>query len=120
MLETNGLMLGYHPEFIKRLDPKGLMVRIAIKGVDEKSFELITEAQREYFDYPLRAVKLLQESGVDVWAAVMGDIFDDNEIMELKGKLKTIGITSELEIEYLERYPSVMKHLRRRGVTIKR
>jgi uncharacterized Fe-S cluster-containing radical SAM superfamily protein len=120
ILETNGLMLGYHPEFIERLDPQGLMVRVAIKGVDEESFELITEAQRSFFEYPLKAVKLLQDRGIEVWPALMGDLFDDKEILKLKDRLKRIGITSDLEIEYLERYPFVMEHLKRRGVIVKR
>lgn len=119
ILETNGLMLGYHPEFISKLDPKGLMVRVAIKGVDEDSFELITGADRQFFEYPLKAVKLLQENGIECWPALMGDLFDENEIENFKKYLKAYGISSDLEIEYLERYPSVMKHLRERGIEIK-
>lgn len=118
VLETNGLMLGYHPKFIQRLSPENLMVRIAIKGVDEATFEKITGAGKEFFDYPLRAVKLCLNAGIDSWPALMGDLFNSEEINKLKRLLASLGITSDLEIEYLERYPFVMKHLRQRGIEI--
>jgi len=120
ILETNGLMLGYHPEFCNRLPLRNLMVRIAIKGVDPESFEKITGAAGKYFEYPIKAVKLLQDRGIEVWPAVMGDIFDDVELDTLRARLKKAGITSELEIEYLERYPYVMEMLSKKGITVKR
>lgn len=119
VLETNGLMLGYHPEFIEMLLRKNLMVRIALKGVDPESFEKISGAKNEFFDYPIRAVKLCQEKGIDAWPAIMGALFDDSQISKLKNLLASRGITSELEIEYLEKYPAVMKHLKQRGIKIK-
>jgi len=120
ILETNGLMLGYHPEFCGRLPKQGLMVRIAIKGVDALSFEKITGAEGKYFEYPIKAVKLLQDLKIEVWPAVMGDLFDDKEIRQLKERLSKEGITSELEIEYLERYPYVMEMLSKKGIKVKR
>lgn len=120
ILETNGLMLGYRPEFCEKLPREGLIVRVAIKGVDEESFEKITGAARKYFGYPIRAVKLLCDRGIEAWAAVMGDLFDDAEIRKLKERLRKEGITSELEIEYLERYPYVMEMLNKKGIAIKR
>lgn len=119
VLETNGLMLGYEPGFIKRLNPAGLMVRVAIKGVDGNSFEKITGAKGEFLKYQIEAVKLLEEAGIDTWPALMGDLFSDPEIKKLQNLLKLQGISAELEIERLEKYPYVMEQLRKRGIEIK-
>lgn len=119
ILETNGLILGYHPEFCERLPKEGLMVRVAIKGVDEDSFEKITGAKGEFLKYQIEAVKLLQEAGIESWPALMGDLFSDPELKKLKDRLKSSGITAELEIEHLERYPYVMEQLRKRKIEIK-
>lgn len=120
ILETNGLLLGYHPEFCDKLPREGLMVRVAIKGVDPESFEKITGAERKFIEYPIRAVKLLQDRGIEAWPAVMGDLFDDKEIGGLKKLLRSADITAELEIEYLERYPYVMEMLSKKGIAVKR
>ncbi len=120
VLETNGLMLGWHPNFCERLPKEGLMVRVALKGIDEKSFEKITDAKGEFFKYQLAAIEMLQRCGIDVWCALMGDLFDDSEISSLKELLKKEGITSDLELEYLEKYPYVIEMLSKKKILIKR
>jgi uncharacterized Fe-S cluster-containing radical SAM superfamily protein len=119
ILETNGLILGYHPEFCERLPKEGLMVRVAIKGADEESFEKITGAKGEFLVYQIKCLKFLEEAGIESWPAFMGDLFSGPEIKKLKNRLKSEGITAELEIERLERYPYVMEQLRKRKIEIK-
>jgi uncharacterized Fe-S cluster-containing radical SAM superfamily protein len=116
VLETNGLMLGYRPELVDRVPTVGVMVRVALKGCDEQSFEHVTGADRRFFDYPLRAVKLLQDRGIRAWAAIMEDLFEDQDMARLENRLRSLGVAGSLEREHLERYPSVVENLRARGV----
>jgi uncharacterized Fe-S cluster-containing radical SAM superfamily protein len=116
ILETNGIMLGHRPELTERLEPKGLAVRVAIKGVDPESFERITGAEGSYLECQIRAVKLLQDLGVETWPALMEDLFTRDQIGLLRKRLAAEGIAGELELEYLERYPYVMKELKKHGI----
>jgi len=119
ILETNGIMLGARPEFIERLDPRGLAVRVAIKGVDPASFERITGAVGSALEHQIEAVKLLQDRGVEAWPALMEDLFTPAQIDSLRERLARAGIEGELEMEYLERYPYVMKELKKHGVEVR-
>lgn len=116
ILETNGLMLGAREELAARLNFPHLLVRVALKGADPDSFEKISGAKREFFVYPLLAVKHLEKLGLRVWPALMGDLFTDPEIDGLKKTLREYGIKAELELESLEPYPFVLENLRRRGI----
>ena len=120
VIETNGLILGYRSDLIKYLKFPNLWVRIAIKGVDEKSFESITGAKKDFFRYPIRAVKELQKRHIRAWPAVMKDLFKDSEIENLKDILKKEGIKGDIELEKLERYPFVLDNMKKREITIKR
>ncbi len=120
VLETNGFALGYHPELVERVPARAVMVRVAVKGTDEDSFERVSGARGEFFEYPLVAVKLLQDRGVRAWPAIMEDLFTEEEIAELEQRLVKRGIAGGLEREYLERYPSVLDNLQNRNVEIMR
>jgi uncharacterized Fe-S cluster-containing radical SAM superfamily protein len=119
ILETNGLILGSNEKFCKKLAKYPILVRFSIKGWDEKSFEKISGAEGRFFIYPLEAIKNLQSLGVEAWPAVMQEIFGPREIEILKKKLEEFGIKGEIEIEYLEKYPFVLKNLEKRGVSLK-
>lgn len=116
ILETNGLMLGCRPEFAERLGRRNLLVRIAIKGTDPGSFEKITGAQGDFFTYPLRALKSLEDRGLEVWPALMEDLFTPRDINSLEETLREAGIKAKLELEGLETYPFVLENLRRRKI----
>ncbi len=116
VMETNGLVLGYDAGLVDRIPTAGVMVRVALKGCDESSFERITGADRRFFEYPLRALRLLRDRGVRAWPAIMGDLFDDREMAMLESRLKSLSVTGGLERENLERYPSVMENLEARGL----
>jgi uncharacterized Fe-S cluster-containing radical SAM superfamily protein len=119
ILETNGIMLGHSPELADQL--KGLdaivSVRVAIKGWDERSFERITGGEGKAFRYQLAALEELSGRGIDVWPAVMFDLFGEDGLREIRAKLREIGI-EKIELEELIRYPFVMENLRRREVEI--
>jgi uncharacterized Fe-S cluster-containing radical SAM superfamily protein len=114
VLETNGLMLGFRPELGEKLRFRNLLVRIALKGADPLSFERVSGAAREFFPYPLLALKNLQRLNVRAWPALMGDLFSPAEIGGLKNILRGFTIKDELELESLEPYPFVLENLRRR------
>ena len=119
VLETNGLILGFRPDSAERIPAEGVAVRVAIKGTDEGSFERITGARKEFFDYPFRAILCLERRGIHVWPAVMGDMHTREELRSLRHHMQTIGIRSPLETETLERYPSVVENLALRGIAVR-
>lgn len=119
ILETNGFFLGYTKDLIKQLRFKNLHIRICLKGVDEDSFELITGAKKEFFEFPLIALKALEEEGIRAWPALMRDLFFSEEIAQLENLLEKLKIKADLELEVLEDYPFVLENMRERKVFIK-
>jgi uncharacterized Fe-S cluster-containing radical SAM superfamily protein len=121
ILETNGLILGYYPELIEQLlkYKDFLCVRISIKGWDEKSFQKISGANGEYFVYPLIALKKLLKNKIYSWPAAMYDVFKEDGIKSLRKRLNKLGVKTEIETEFLEKYPFVIKNLRERNITVK-
>ena len=119
ILETNGFFLGYKVDLVKKLKFRNLWIRISLKGVDEDSFENIAGARREFFQYPLVALKELEKQGMKAWPAVMKDLFSDDEIGRLEKLLDEYGIGARLEEEILEGYPFVIENMKKRNVPIK-
>lgn len=120
ILETNGLILGYERELIFNLKGfKNLSIRIAIKAWDEASFTQITGAQKEFFIYPLLALKNLKALNLDAWPAVMRDFFSKDRLLTLKTKMKELGLGQDIETEVLERYPFVLENIQKRGIQVK-
>lgn len=115
IIETNGLVLGARPDLAMRLAGLNVSVRISIKGWDGASFERISGAKREFFRYPLIALKTLAGAGVEAWPAVMGDLFGAEGTQRIAALLEEMGIRTRIETEYLERYPGVVATMRERG-----
>jgi uncharacterized Fe-S cluster-containing radical SAM superfamily protein len=120
ILETNGFFLGYRKELIEKLKFQNLWIRIALKGTDEDTFQNITGAKKEFFLYPIIALKELEKQGIKAWPAIMEDLFTENEIERLKRLLHERNIKAELEFEYLERYPFVLENMDKRNIQIKK
>ncbi|MBD3253776.1 MAG: radical SAM protein [Candidatus Lokiarchaeota archaeon] len=111
VLETNGLLLD--EQYVKILSKfKNLYVRVSLKGVDERSFEIITGSEGINFKKQLRALELLNRYGIENRAAIVVDIFTDEQIRRLQ--------IPDLEFESLMRYPFVVKNLKERGIPIVR
>ena len=86
ILETNGFILGVHPNFAEQLSRfKRLFVRISIKGWDGQSFERISGAQASFFEFPIKALKALLTFGVNAWPAVMLETFGASGIKNFQG-----------------------------------
>jgi len=120
VLETNGFFLGHRVELVDQLPRTNLNIRVCLKGTDEDSFELITGAKKEFFQYPFLALKKLEEAGVRAWPALMRDLFTPEEIEHLGNTLDQYNIKADLELESLEPYPFVVENLKKRKVRVKR
>jgi uncharacterized Fe-S cluster-containing radical SAM superfamily protein len=118
ILETNGLILGYQEDFSRRLRLGRLSVRVAIKGANEISFEKISGSRKEFFPYPFLALVHLAKQNVRAWPALMGDLFTEAEVNELRQTLCDYNIRSDLELESLEGYPFVLENMKRRGIAL--
>jgi len=119
VLETNGLLLGYYPDFIKQLNIPRLTIRVALKGWDPDSFQEITGADKNYFEYPLIGLKMMIQQGLDAWPAAMRDVFGKQGVVKLKARMRSLGLDCKLETEELERYPYVMENMDKRGICLK-
>ncbi len=118
ILETNGFYLGCQVNFIERLKFENLWIRISLKGVNENSFEQITGAKKEFFRYPLVALKKLENLGLKAWPAVMRNLFTDDDIAQLKRLLAECDIKARIEEQFLEEYPFVLENMKKRNVWI--
>lgn len=118
ILETNGFYLGYKPESIPRLKFKNILIRVSLKGIDEESFESISGAEKEYFAFPIIALKELEKQGIKVRPALMSDLFSEDEVTTLKKSLEDFGVMSAIEFESLEAYPFVVDNLRKRKIPL--
>ena len=120
ILETNGLLLGYEPEFVRGLSQfKRLGVRVALKGFDDVSFEAISGAKGNFFHLPMKGLQFLIGNGMIAWPAVMYETFGSEGIGKINQQLKNYEIRpEELEIEYLEAYPFVLENLKNRSVLL--
>lgn len=119
ILETNGLLLGYYPDFIERLAIPRLSIRVALKGWDPSSFQEISGANKDYFEYPITGIKKMIEKGLDAWPAVMLDVFGKEGLDKLKAHMHRLGLNCQIETETLERYPYVMDNILERKVRLK-
>lgn len=117
ILETNGLFLGYKSDLLKKFrEFSNLRVRISLKGVDEESFERITGAKKDFYRFPLIALRELEAMGIRTWPALMGDLFSTNEISKFEAFLEENDVRSELELEFLETYPFVLENMKNRKI----
>lgn len=119
ILETNGFFLGARTDLIKKLRFPNLNIRVCLKGTDKASFQRITGAKKEFFQYPLIALQKLEEQGIKAWPALMRDLFMPEEVGRLEKLLRQYGQKPELELEALEPYPFVLENMTKRGIKIK-
>jgi len=119
ILETNGLLLGYYPDFVRKIKFPHLSIRVAIKGWDPESFQQISGADKDYFEYPLIGLKKMLDERMDAWPAVMLDVFGKEGVDKLKMEMCKLGLDCRIEKEKLERYPYVMDNIYKRGVVLK-
>ncbi|UCE41653.1 MAG: 4Fe-4S cluster-binding domain-containing protein [Candidatus Aminicenantes bacterium] len=119
ILETNGFYLGYRTDILEKFQEfSNLRVRVCIKGVDEDSFAKITGAIKDFYRFPLIALRELEGLGIKAWPALMGDLFSREKISKFESSLIENGIRSELELEFLETYPFVLENMKERKIRV--
>lgn len=112
LLESNGMMLGYHPEWIDMLLPFRdiLKYRVSAKADSPEMFERISGADRRYFGVPFEGLRYAQRLGFDCELAYMPEFSDPRK---LKKNAKWNG---EMDGENLKLYPGVKDRLENRCV----
>lgn len=85
LLESNGLMLGYHPEFIEKLEPfkDMLRFRISAKADTPERFEMLSGAKKEYFEYPFIAIREAEGMGFDCDLAYMPEFTNEHKLRKV-------------------------------------
>ena len=118
ILETNGFFLGYKPELIELFKYLNIKVRVSLKGIDEISFENISGVEKKYFEYPLIALRELEERKVIAWPALMGDFFPHEEVLGFEEFLKDNYTSARIEIENLKPFPFVVENMKKRNLEL--
>jgi len=119
VLETNGMILGNDPEYVRALAKyKRLHVRVSIKGDNPGLYHELTGARPDSYDLPYIALAHLIEAGVSCNACLMSSFSDDEAIGRVKRKLIGIhpGILKSLEIEKITMFPKVAQRLGEKGL----
>ncbi len=110
--------LGYKPELIELFKYLNIKVRVSLKGIDEISFENISGAEKKYFEYPLIALRELEERKVITWPALMGDFFTHEEVLGFEEFLKDNYTSARVEIESLKPFPFVVENIKKRNLKL--
>lgn len=82
LLESNGIMLGYYPEYIKKLEPfkDMLRFRISAKADTRERFEMLSGAKKEFFEYPFIAIREAERMGFDCDLAYMPEFTNEHKL----------------------------------------
>jgi uncharacterized Fe-S cluster-containing radical SAM superfamily protein len=119
-LETNGVLLGADPDYVKRLSAFSgfIYVRVSIKAATPEGFTMRTGAIGEHYVLPFRALTNLLESGISARAAAMTDpeVMPRQErdmLVEMLDKIDPAARYADtLEEEEMEAYGMTLKRLK--------
>ena len=117
ILETNGIVLGYDFEFVKKLSKfDNLHVRVSLKGSNAEEFAKLTNAKEENFEFQLKALQNLKKAKISFHPAIISIANADME--NLRKKLEKIdkGLWEKLEIEPIILYPNIRERLKKAGI----
>ncbi|MBS7636780.1 radical SAM protein [Candidatus Bathyarchaeota archaeon] len=105
ILETNGIILGYDKNYVKRLaDFKDkLYVRVSFKAATPEGFTERTGAKGEFYRLPFQALKYLLDEGIYARAAAM----TDSRIMPQQERKLLIQMLDEIDRE--ADYPNTLE-----------
>lgn len=119
ILETNGILIGNDEEYARDLSRfKNLHVRVSLKGACNEEFSRLTGAVPEGFDLQLKALENLLHHGVRTHPACMVSFSTQENIKELRRRLKSINPAfEEFEVEELILYPHVEERLKKLNIT---
>jgi uncharacterized Fe-S cluster-containing radical SAM superfamily protein len=118
ILETNGISLGMHPEYVEQLRKyRNIHIRVSIKAATPAGFQKRTGGSGDYCSFPFMAVEHLIRSGIRFHVAAMNDtrLMEPDEKRALLQKLKNTGYRDFLEEEHCDSYPAAVKRLKKAG-----
>jgi len=121
VLETNGILLGKEPDYVRALKKyRNLYVRVSIKAGTPDGFEKRTGGRREFFELPYIAVKTLRKEALFFRVASMSDskVMPQEERKEMVKKLREVGYKDYLEEEICDPYDTSVVRLRKAGFSI--
>ncbi len=115
ILETNGILLGADPDYIKDLSRfKNLHIRVCLKGCNSEEFTLLTGAETG-FQYQLKSLEYLRDSNISFNIAIVSTNRYNKQ--QLYKKLDQIGLGKiMIEEEEIKLYPLVKKRLIKEGL----
>ncbi|QOR94183.1 radical SAM protein [Thermosphaera chiliense] len=123
ILETNGLLIGYDPDYARDLaEFSNLVVRVSLKGASEEEFHALTGADPSFFRMQLKSLENLLASGFkpcrEVYPAVMLSFSTPGSYNQLKRELSMMSqsFLSCIDEEYVILYPHVKEIMKRRGL----
>jgi len=120
VLETNGMILGNDPDYVRALTKyTRLHVRVSIKGDSPEKYHELTGADPASYGLPYTALQHLINAGVSCNACLMASFSDKDGIQQVRAKLYQIhpGILKSLEIERITMFPKVVERLEKYGLT---
>ncbi|WP_434731005.1 radical SAM protein [Thermogladius sp. KZ2Tp1] len=123
ILETNGLLIGRDESYARELSRfHNIVVRVSFKGATPEEFEVLTGADRSYYEYQFRALENLMNSGLrpgeDFYPAIMLSFSTDENYRVFKKRLSQThpALVESIDEEYVILYPHVVELLRRSGL----
>lgn len=116
VLETNGILFGNDPAYIKQLKKyKNLYVRISLKAGTSEGFQKRTGADSKYFELPYLGIKQAIEEKLYFRVAAMSDsrLMPADERKKMIEKLRSIGYNDYLEEEPCDPYETTIVRLKK-------
>jgi len=115
ILETNGILLGLDRTYVKELSRfRNLHVRVCLKGCTPEEFSWLTGAEKNGFEYQLKALEYLRDEKLSFNIALVSTKKDKQNLFN---KLIEMGLGKIfIEIEEVKLYPSVKRRLEREGM----
>jgi len=120
-LETNGVLFGKEPEFVRALKKyRNLYVRVSIKAGTPEGFEKRTGGKGQFYELPYLAIKNLKKEGIYFRVASMSDshLMSQEERKEMIRKLREVGYKEYIEEEICDPYDTSVMRLRQAGFSI--
>ena len=124
ILETNGLLIGRYPEYAANLSRfSRLIIRISFKGCTPVEFELLSGADRSFYEYQYKALENLIIYGFkpceDFYPAVMLSFSSSESYSLFKKRLTEIhpSLVECIDEEYVILYQHVKELLKRNKLT---
>jgi len=114
ILETNGILLGYNEDFVKKLTQfKNLHVRVCIKGSNPEEFSWFTGAKIG-FNYQLNALENLKNNNLRFNIALVSLNEKKNDLYKKLQELELNNVM--IEEEEIKLYPQVKNRLENAGI----